>query len=182
MPFGEHALNGSGMVIQILGVAAILYAALRLFSPTPVKLIPAWGTVAATGVFSVALGAGLAHPAVWRQYDYLTHPLIATLGISLAGLSFVCGRLRNKQRHPDRVLRRVEALIQVAGKRVGAIQRLARDRWLGLRFYWRVLWLKAEKCHQHILDLQKPVDLVGGWNGRITMFAILGLALAWLAG
>jgi len=182
LPFGEHAFNGFGMVIQLLGVAAMLYAALRLFSTIPVKLIPAWGAVAATGGFSVALGVGLAHPAVWRQHDYLTHPLIATLGILMAGLPFVCGRLRDKQRHPDLAMRRVETLIQLADWRVGATQRWAKDRLLGIRSFLGVSWQKAAKRFQRILDWQKPVDLVGGWNGRITMFALLGLALAWLAG
>jgi len=181
LPFGEHTFSVFGMIIQVIGVAAMLYAALRLFMRAPLKMLPAWGTVLATGLFIVALGTGLAHPAIWRQYEYLIYPFIASLGIFLTALTFAIGRLQDKRQGPDVGLQRVEVLSPWVEGWINVIQRRAKDRLLRLQSHWHSSWLKVIERHQRILDWQKPAVLVGGWSATITMFVLLGLVIAWLA-
>jgi len=180
LPVGEYAFSVLGMVVQIFGAVAILYTALRLFSHTPVKLLPAWGAVAITGVFSLALGTGLAHPAAWRQYEYLAYPSITTLGIFLAGLTLATSRLRDTRRHPDLAFQRTEDLSLWVGRRIGVLQQWASNRILALQSLWGTLWMKVEAQCRRIWDWEKPVGFLDGWGVRIIMFVLLGLALAWL--
>ncbi|GJL77437.1 MAG: hypothetical protein NPINA01_04260 [Nitrospinaceae bacterium] len=180
LPFGENAFYVLGMIILTMGVAAILYAVLRFFMRAPLKVLPAWGTVLATGLFTAALGAGLAHPAVWSEYEYLTYPFIASLGIFLAAQTFAIGRLQDKRQASDVDLQRVTVLDPWVERWMSVIQRWAEDSVLRLRSLWRESWLKAVELHR-IVDRQKPVVRLGGWSATITMFVLLGLVLAWLA-
>lgn len=182
LPLGESTFDVLGTTLQVIGVAAMLYALLRLFTHTCVKMLPAWVTVAATGLFIAALGTGLAYPAIWHQYEYLTYPFIALLGVFLAALTFAIGRLQGTRQPPAIALPRVEFLGLPAGRGIALMQRWAKDRLLGLQSLWRASWLKATKRYQRILDWHKPGFLVGTWSVSITMFVLLGMALAWLAG
>ena len=182
LPLGEQVFDVSGTVILVLGVVAMLYAVLRFFTLASVKLLPAWACVAVTGLFTAALGMGLAYPDLWRQYQSLAYPFIASLGIFLVLLSFVAGRLQDTRQQPGFVLPRVKALGLRAGRWIAVIQRRAKDGFLGLQSLWHASWLQVVKRYQRIiLDWQKSGFLVGGWSARIIMFVLLGLALAWLA-
>ncbi len=181
LPFGEHAFYVFGMVIQMIGVASILYGALRFFTNATMKMLPAWSIITVTGFFMATLGTGLVYPALWSQYEYLTHPFIASLGIFLAALTFTIGRLQDTRPHPAFASRKVEDLSLWVGKWIGAIRRSSKDRLFGLQSLWRGSWLKVKEQPQRILDWGKPAVLVGGWSAAITMFVLLGLMLAWLA-
>ncbi len=182
LPFGEIAFYVLGMVIMVMGVAAILYAVLMFFMHAPLTMFPVWGTVAVTGLSVMALGTGLAHPAVWRQYEYLTYPFIASLGMFLAALTFAIGRLQDKRQAPEVDLQRVEVLSPWGEGGMGVIERWAEDRLLILRSLWRDLRLKAVEQYQRIFDWGKPAVFIWGWSATITMFVFLGLVFAWLAG
>jgi len=181
LPLGEHAFNVSGMVMQILGVAAVLYAVLRFFTQASVKSLPAWTAVALTGLFIAALGAGLADPSVWRQYESLAHPFIASVGLLLAALTFVAGRMGDTRQSPAASSQWVEAMSRWLARWMGSVQRWAEDRLSGFQSLWCVSWQKILKKNLRILDWQKTMGFMGGWNARITMFVLLALALAWLA-
>ncbi len=182
LPFGEPGFYIFGMIILVMGVTAILYAILRLFMHAPLKMLPAWSSVVVTGLFFAALGTGLAHPATWHQYEYLTHPFIALLGIFLATLTFTIGRLQDKHQALDVDLQRENVLSLWVEGAMGVFQRQAKDRLLLLQSLWYNSWLKAVEQHQRILNWQKPAVFMGGWTTTITMFVLLGLVLAWLAG
>ena len=145
-------------------------------------MLPAWGAVAVKGLFTAALGTGLAFPEVWSQYKYLAHPFIASLGIFLAALTFAISRSQDTCQRPAFASRRAEVLSLWAGNWIGAIQRWAKDRLLELQSVWRGSWLKVVEQHQRILGWQEPAILAGGWSAAITMFVLLGLVLAWLVG
>lgn len=182
LPLGEPAFQGPSAVIQIMGLAAFLYALVRMLMHAGPKILPAWLTVAATGLFVVALGTGLAQPVVWRQYEYLTHPVIAALGILLTALTFALARLPDTGQYPDSALERMEALSRWAQRWIGTGQRWLKDRLGDLKSFWRSSWLTWLKQYQRVSNWQKAAVVTSGWSAAITLFVLLGLALAWLAG
>jgi len=182
LPAGEQIFYVSGMILQVLGVTAMLYAILKIFRLAPVRLLPGWITVAVTGLFIASLGMGLAHPTVWRQYDYLSHPVVASLGIFLAALTLFSSRIKDTQQHPGFTLQQREDLGLWAKQWIAVIQQWAKKKLHGLQHLWRVSWLKAVMQYQRILNWQKPSSFVDGWSTRITLFVLLGLALVWFAG
>lgn len=52
----------------------------------------------------------------------------------------------------------------------------------GVKSLWCVSWRIAVKQYQHILDWRSSGVFVAGWSATITLFVLLGLVLAWLAG
>jgi len=182
LPLGEHAFGVSALIIQGVGVAAMLYAILRFFTHVSVKSLPAWTAVALTGLFIVALGGGLAHPALWRQYEFIAYPFIALVAIFLATLTFIIGRMQGAHQFPVVASQRVEMMSRWVNGWTEGRHQWANDRLLGLQSLWRVSWLKAARQYQRILGGQKLRDLTNGWDVKITLFVLLGLAIAWLAG
>jgi len=158
----------------------VLYATLKLFTQASLKIV--WATSGATGLFIAALGTGLAHPEISRQYEYLTYPFIASIGILLAILAVAIGRpQQTRHQHPTATLQRV-ATLRPGAKRWGdVLQRWAKDTLLRLQSLWHVPWLKAIKHYQCIRNWQKLQGNVAGWSTTITLFVLLGLALALLA-
>lgn len=179
LPIGEHDFGVAALFIQGIGGAAILYAILRFFSHVSVKSLPAWTSVAVTGLFIAALGGGLAHSAVWREYESLSYPFIALEAIFLAILAFVVGRTSDTSQPPVVTPQRVEVVTQWAARWTSKIQQWIKDRLSGL---WRASWLKPTKQSEYIVDGQKPRSLMNDWSVRITLFVLLGLTMAWLAG
>ncbi len=177
LPLGEYAAGGSVMLIQVMGAGAVLYA---VFARGSVKTLPARVAVSVTGLFVVALGSGLAYPAVWRQYEFIGYPFIASLGILLAGLGFTTGRMKGARYMSTFASRRLGALQPEVGRWIEIVYQWAGDRFSGLHSLWRVSWLKAVKWR--IPDWRNLRTLVEGWSATITLFVLLGLALAWLAG
>jgi formate hydrogenlyase subunit 3/multisubunit Na+/H+ antiporter MnhD subunit len=183
-PLGEHAFTFFGMILQMLGVAALLYSGFKLFtlnSVNSVRIWPAWSTVAVAGLFVAALGRGLAQPALWHEYEYLAYPFIALLGIFLAALTFAIGRRQDTYPPPTFALQRVEALILLVEGWIDVIQRGIKNKSLGLQSFWCASELKAAELLQQILDWKKPAVLGGGWSATIALFVLLGLVIAWLS-
>jgi formate hydrogenlyase subunit 3/multisubunit Na+/H+ antiporter MnhD subunit len=86
LPLGEITSSDLGLIIQGLGVAAMLYAILAGVKRAQLKLLPAYVAIVATGLFTTAIGTELSDPAVWNEYDNLAHFFIVALGIGLAVL------------------------------------------------------------------------------------------------
>lgn len=181
LPLGEQTFYTSGMVILVIGVAAILYAATRLFLHLPVILLPAWATIGVTGLFSTALGTALAFPLLWHQYQHLAYPFIALMGILLTALTFASGRLQETHRHPHITMRRAEALFLWTGKWRDQLQRGSSETWLRTRSLWRISLRQVTSRYQQLLERHKSISTLPAWGSRITILVLLGLALAWLA-
>lgn len=176
LPLGEHAFGISAIIIQMVGVIGVLYATLKLCTPTSVKIV--WMSSGAASLFIAALGTGLAHPTIWRQYEYLGYPFIASLGILLALLIVTIGwTQKTRHQHPAVALPRVDIL----SRWIGATRQWVEDTLLGLPSLWHISRLKLVKHYQYGSHWQKLRDFVVGWKAAITLFVLLGLALAWLA-
>ena len=185
LPLGENVFHLTGSIIQGLGVASILYAALRIFSHIPMKQLPAWAGAALTGLFISALGTGLAYPAVWQQYGYISYPFIAALGVLLAllvVLSFKLEHLLDTRQQADIAILRIEALGLYLDRWICLIVQWISQRLLRFKSRLRASYLQTVKQSQHIMLKLQPKIFITGWNTKITLFALLGLAVAWLAG
>lgn len=78
--------------------------------------MPAWVSVALSGSFLVALGAGLNNPAMWNQYMHFFPPAIATLGIFLAVLTFTINRLYDMRTTSETVVQQPVILRLLTGQ------------------------------------------------------------------
>ncbi len=174
-PSGETALEVLGTTMQVMGVAALLYAALKFFRPDFVRMRPAWATLAVTGLFVAALGTGLAQPGLWRPYAGLMHPLIAASGIFLTALTVVIGR--RQETHPQHG----KALSPSVAGWWSVARRWIRHRGLKVQSFWRAIWLQAAGFFREHADWQKPAFPAGGWSAAISLFVLLGLVIAWLS-
>ena len=65
LPLGEARLPGLGIIIQSIGVAAIVYAVAIGIKPGQLKKLPAYTCIIANGLFVIGLGAGLASATTW---------------------------------------------------------------------------------------------------------------------
>ncbi len=181
LPLGEHTFFTLGMAMQLMGMTAILYAVIRLLVHRSIKMLPAWVSIATTGLFIAALGTGLTNPSIWRQYEDFTYPFIAILGIFLTALTFTISRLGHSCKPPAHALPQSRILSLLTGEWINVIEKRIGDRYSGL-LSRRISPLKEQILHLRISGWQKTFELTGGWGFRITMFVLIGLMLAWLAG
>ncbi len=182
LPLGEDAFGISAMIILGVGAMAVIYSMLIIFMRTSFNMWPAWASVAITGLFIATLGVALSYPDVWRQYEYFVYPLIASVGIFMAVLFFNFSRIQRTHHSPAVALPRASILSLWTEQWFDLIQRWVNRRLTGLQSIWRVSQLKMIKQNQRMLNWQKSVTFCFGWGVRITLFVLLGLALAWLAG
>jgi len=180
LPIGEQDFGVSALIVQGLGVVAVLYAVLKIFTRASGESLPAWAAVAATGLFVVALGGGLAHPALWQQYEFFAYPFIALLAILLATLAYLVGGTSDTKL-PVVVPQRTDVVTQWTVRCIATIQQWIKERLSGIQSHLHTSWLKSTSRCQQIVGRQKPRALRNEWGVRITFFVLLGLAMAWLA-
>lgn len=84
LPLGEITAPELGLIIQGVGVAAMLFAILAILIRVQLKQLPAYTAIISTGLFATALGVGLADPAAWNRYGNLVPLFIISLGFGLA--------------------------------------------------------------------------------------------------
>lgn len=181
LPIGVHSFYVVGTVIQILSVVAMGYALFKLFRVMPITMLPAWSAIAATGLFALLIGTGLAHPVIWGEYAYLAYPYITVMAMMLMLLTWFSGWLLQTGRTPTLTEQPVSALPVWTQEWRIAIRQWARQGWLVLAPLASGVWLKTA---QHIVSSRvfpKSVGFAGGWRFAITLFVLLVLLLAWLA-
>lgn len=100
LPLGEITSSKLGLIIQGIGMAAMLYAILAGLIRAQLKLLPAYAVIITTGLFVTALGTGLADPAAWEGYGNLAHYYIVSLGLGLAVLTITIGWLQARRGYP----------------------------------------------------------------------------------
>lgn len=96
LPLGEIDSPGLGLLIQGIGVTAMLYAILAGLIQAQLKMLPVYVAIFATGLFVTAVGAGLADPAAWNRHENWAYFFIAALGIGIAVLTIVTSWLRRR--------------------------------------------------------------------------------------
>ena len=101
MPLGEIAWPGAGWILVGLGGAAMLRAVMAGLPRRKRDSLPASAAIFATGMFTIAVGAGLADPAVWDRYGDLATLYIAAPGFALAVLILLLNRQQARRGAPD---------------------------------------------------------------------------------
>ena len=177
LPLGEQSFYLSGIIVLLIGLSGVLYAALRLYTHRAVTMLPAWAGIAVSGLLFIVLGAGLVEPALWQAYEHLVYPSIALSGIALAIAGFIVNRVRDTPRQADAGAQHVEAIDLWSGLFMQRIN----GRIAALSSIWYSTRLQALKHYQQVLDYQISGAVPSGWRLAITLFVLLGLALAWLA-
>ena len=169
LPLGEASYEANGMALLLIGIAAMLYAARQLIRSSVSSMRLAWGSILASGLVTTSLGAGLANPLLWQTYGTLLYPLLALMGISLAGLS--CARSEEPQIDLSSTMES-----RLAGWRNLIQQRV--NHALATWYYC----LHGARIKQHLgpRNRQGLTRLLAGWRSAITLFVLLGASLAWL--
>lgn len=177
LPLGEQSFYISGIIILLIGLSSVLYAALRLTTHRTATLLPAWSCIAVSGLLFMALGTGLIEHALWQRYEYLVYPFIALCGTLLAIIGFTVSPVLETAWQADSDALRVEGTDRWSGL---FMQRFNR-RVATLKSIWQSARLQTLKPCQHRVNYYKAGLLISGWSFAITLFVLLGLVMAWLA-
>ena len=175
-----------GIVMQLLGVAAILHATLRvvtliLFKQGMAHFSTAWFVISFTGLFSLALGTAQLNPFLWQQYSHIVYPLIAAFGVSLSILILTTGKTHRKPASTDSAPVLIINISHELKKWIHATQQLATHLKLRAKTIWNISGSIVTRQYQHVSSDHKIKLFVTDWKINITLFLILGLAIAWLA-
>lgn len=175
-----------GLVMQLLGAAAILHSTLKFFTSNIFKQnrIPfntAWLIISFTGLLSLALGSALQNPTLWQQYSYIFYPVISAFSLSLSLLILTTVKTHCEPETVNTSPALIKNMLHKLKKRLHSTQQQASD----IKLRSTTLWDKAVsyviKQYQHISNGQKIKFFVTDWKINITLFLILGLAITWLA-
>ncbi|MCP3881644.1 MAG: formate hydrogenlyase [Sulfitobacter sp.] len=184
LPFGAVVSPDLGRMIQGLGVGAMLYAVVVVLLRAPMKTLPVYVAVAATGLFTTAVGVSLANPGAWSLFKVWAPAFIVVLGIGLpllaVGIQWLeaRGRFRawSARWEGDSIpwfLRWSEAVVRW-GSQIG-FEVLPR---------WRALWLGAAGRVWQVRPWQIALDsgerAFRWWRFAITLLLLLGIAAALL--
>ncbi len=182
LPLGDASLPGAGLVVQGMGVAAVLSALVAMARRRGCASWPAWGCVLATGLFAIALGAGLADAAVWGRFGGWAGLFIAAVGLAVALLVAACAWRRTGG-------------VPVAGRAddapawferwaAAAVRRAAR---LGMETLprWRAAGLAGAACLWRVRAWRRALDggerLLQRWACAVILVVLVGIVVA-LAG
>lgn len=180
LPLGQQSVDVLGMTLPILGVAIMLYAVFRHFTLTQIKQLPAWSSIGITGLFVAALGTGLFQPVLWRSYEHLIYPFIAATGLLLAVLSFVVSKLQMTGEPPVSDFKQAKIFSLWVRQWIMVFRHWSMSRLLLAQSAWHSSGMMMLRQYQRISDRKTSGGFFNSWHARITMFVLLGLAMAWL--
>ncbi len=185
LPLGEVRLPALGLIIQGMGVAAMLYAILAGIKRTPLTRLPACAAIFVTGLFTTTLGAGLGDPAAWSRYGHLAYFLILLLGLGVAAL-VAAGRWLQAGPHSPAIPRKpVDASVAWFERWPGAVTRWATQLGADTLPRLRAAWLaKVGGCRRQIRAWQRTLDsgerFLRRWAHAITLFLLLGIVIVFV--
>ncbi len=192
LPLGDISSPGLGVIIQAIGVAAMLYAAIFYVFGTgskklQLKTLPVYIIILVTGLFFTAIGAGLADPAAWNRYGNWALYFIASLGFGMAVLITVSGWLQAKQHYPATTAKQVEDSSLWFERWPGIIVDWAGKTGFDTLPRWRSWWLaKVSRLWLLICAMQSVLDAsersLQRWTFAITLFLLLGIAVVFFVG
>ncbi|VAW72402.1 hypothetical protein MNBD_GAMMA14-1093 [hydrothermal vent metagenome] len=185
LPLGIITSPKPGLIIQSIGMAAILYATLAGLIRVRSKRLPAYVVIIATGLFVTALGAGLADPVAWIQYENPAYFYIASLGPGLAVLVTGIRWLQARREYAAMSARQEDDSNSWFERLPGAVMRWGREAGLDILPGWRASWLAKAGCLRQIRVWQKTLDSIERylqrWTFASTLLVLLGVIVA-LAG
>ncbi len=185
LPLGEITSPKLGLIIQGIGVAAMLYAILTGLIRGQLKLLPAYAVIATTGLFVTALGTGLADPAAWAGYGNLAHYYIVSLGLGLAILTTTIGWLQARRGYPVTPAMQTDDSNPWFERWPGAVVRWGAK----IGFYTlpglRSSWLAKMGCLRQICAWQRILDSIEHslqrWTFASTLLLLLAMVSVFLA-
>jgi len=181
LPLGERGFDALGVILQIIGVLAVLYASFNLFARMSVKLFTIRAAMIATGLFLALMGSGLAYPSIWHEYGYLAYPYIAVSGLFLSMLIVVNGALQEKHGILGNESRQEGCIRVWVEAWLNTVQQLLRTGVSNFHLLWQAIELGMKKPRLQSVDWQRWEKILDGWSIKITIFVMLGLLLTWLA-
>ena len=178
LPLGEITSPELGMILQSLGVAAILYAVFYGLIRAQLKMLPVYAAIMITGFYVITLGIGFTDPAAWKQYGYLLYFFIASFGISFAVLVVASWQLQSKYAYPmtaekqsDYLSRYFKRYFPIGIARLmgqikpGSLYLLCTN----VDFLWSMrLWKRVLDYSEYYLQ---------HWRIAITLFLLLGIIM-----
>lgn len=178
LPLGEITSPESGLLMQIFGAAAVLYAVISGLIQRQLKQLPVTAIIFATGFYISVLGTGLAEPALWKLYGHWGTFFIACFGIGYALLAIIISRLGLQCDHSAAMIKPLNYLSPRL-KHHGALMRAYWNKnkafraaaWQKYRAY-SPAWKKFLDNGEHILQR---------WNIAITVFLLLGIMLIFVS-
>jgi len=169
-----------GIVMQVLGAAAILHFILRLFLAGKNRFSISWFIIASTGLFSLVLGTMLVNSS-WPQHAYIAYPFIASVSILFTIVILIFGKNIKQLDSPStapyfitNILDRFNTWIKTAQQSVSKLK----HRTINL---WDNAVAIVVRKFASVSGDHKIKHFVTDWKINITLFLILILAFAWLA-
>jgi multicomponent K+:H+ antiporter subunit D len=185
LPLGEITLPGMGLIIQILGVAAILYAIAAGVKRAQLNLLPAYAAIIATGFFSIALGVGLADPAAWNQNGNISYFFIVSLGFGIVVVVAAICRLQTDRHAPAAIAKQADDSSLWIERCAGAVVRWGGEMGYEILPRLRSSWQAIAENFLQIRVWRQAADAVEQslhrWILAITLFLLLGVAIVFLA-
>lgn len=175
-----------GLVMQLLGVAAILHCALKIFTSgifkqSLTRFNTAWLIIAFTGLLSLALGTAMQTPTLWQHYSYIVYPVISAFILSLSLLILTTVKKHSESESVENSPELIINTFHKLKKWLHSSQQLAANLKLRSLTLWNKSGSFVVKQYQHISSGQKIKFFVTDWKANITLFLIIGLAITWLA-
>lgn len=185
-PLGEISFPDVGLIVQGLGLAAMLYTMLAGLERAQLKLLPANAAIIATGLFAIALGTGLADPAAWNRYGNLAHVFIVSLGFGLAGLAAASQRLEARDHRSAALARQVYDSNPWFERWLGAVVHWAAGMGFDTLPRLRASWLAKVGRLRQVRAWKRTLDgserLLQRWTFAITLFLLLGMVVVVFVG
>ncbi len=185
LPLGEITLPGLGLIIQLLGVAAILYAIVAGAKRVQLKLLPAYAAMIATGFFATLVGAGLADPAAWKQYGNWSAFFIVSLGLGIALLVTAIRWLQASRDNPAASAKQADDSSLWIERLAGAVVGWGREMGFDTLPRWRTSWLAMAGRLLQPRAWHKALDAaehsLQHWIFAVTLLLLLGIVITLLS-
>ncbi len=185
LPLGEISLPTLGLIIQGVGVAAMLYAILAGVKRAQLKMLPAYAAIFATGVFTTTLGTGLSDPAAWNRYADFAYLLIVSLGLGVALLVVGIGWLQARSHFPAMTGRQADDSTPWFERWPVAIARWAAQMGGDTLPHLRAAWLAKAGALWQAHAWQRALDSgersLQRWGYAVALFLLLGIVMVFIA-
>ena len=184
LPLGEITSPDLGLISQGMGVAAMLYAILAGLKRAQLKMLPAYATIFATGLFATTLGAGLSDLAVWSRHGNLAYFFIASLGVGVAVLVATIGWLQARYHYPAMPENQADDSSPWFERWPGAVMRWAAQMGVDTLPRLRATWLAKVGGLRQVRAWQRTLDgserSLQRWAYAITLFLLLGIVVVFV--
>ena len=184
-PLGEVTSPDLGLIIQGLGVAAMVYAILAGLIRAQLRMLPAYAAIIATGLFVTVLGAGLGDPAAWNRYANLANFFIVSLGLGLAVLVTTIRWLEARCLYPATPAKQADDSSPWFERWSGVVVRWGQQMGFDTLPRLRASWLANVGRLRQVRAWHRALDAgewyLQRWVLAVTLVLLLGIAMVLVA-